>query len=51
VQTPRPGSESFFELPFQAFSRDVMSGVFRLSLGRDFDPDPRGLELDEVHVV
>jgi hypothetical protein len=44
----RPCGESLLELLFQALSCDV---VFGLDLQRDLDPDPRGLEVDDVHVV
>jgi len=49
ARTARPPcGESLFELTFQTLGRDVMFG---LNLRRDFDPDPRGLEADDLHVV
>ena len=44
----RPCGESLLELTFQTLGRDVMFGR---SLHRDLDPDPRGLEADDLHVV
>jgi hypothetical protein len=43
-----PCGESLLELTFQTLGRDVMFG---LNLHRDLDPDPRGLEPDDLHVV
>jgi hypothetical protein len=44
--------ESFLELSFQARGRDaVFDAVFYLDLNRDRDPDSRGVEVDDVHVV
>jgi hypothetical protein len=43
-----PCGESLLELTFQTLGRDVMLG---LNLHRDLDPDPRGLEADDLHVV
>jgi hypothetical protein len=43
-----PCGESLLELTFQTLGRDVMFG---LNLHRDLDPDPRGLEADDLHVV
>ncbi len=48
ARTARPCGESFLELIFQALGCDV---VFGLDLQRDLDPDPRGLEVDDVDVV
>jgi hypothetical protein len=49
ARTARPAcGESLFELTFQTLGRDVMFG---LNLHRDLDPDPRGLEADDLHVV
>ena len=49
VRTARPTcGESLLELTFQTLGRDV---PFRLNLPRDLDPDPRGLEADDLHVV
>src|SRR5947208_8523894 len=47
--TARPScSESLLELTLQTLGRHVMFG---LNLHRDLDPDPRGLEADDLHVV
>jgi len=43
-----PCGESLLELTFQTLGRDVMFG---LNLHRDLDPDPRGLEAEDLHVV
>jgi hypothetical protein len=43
-----PCGESLLELTFQTLGRDVM---FSLDLLRDLDPDLRGLEADDLHVV
>jgi hypothetical protein len=43
-----PCGESLLELTFQTLGRDVMCGRDR---HRDLDPDPRGLEADDLHVV
>lgn len=43
-----PCGESLLELTFQTLGRDVMFG---LNLHRDLDPDPGGLEADNLHVV
>jgi hypothetical protein len=49
ARTARPPcGESLLELTFQTLGRDVMFG---LNLHRDLDPDPRGLEADDLHVV
>jgi hypothetical protein len=48
ARTARPCGESLLELAFQTLGRDV---TFRLNLHRDLDPDPRGLEADDLHVV
>jgi len=49
ARTARPAcGESLLELTFQTLGRDVMFG---LNLHRDLDPDPRGLEADDLHVV
>jgi hypothetical protein len=49
VRTARPPcGESLLELTFQTLGRDVMFG---LNLHRDLDPDPRGLEADDLHVL
>jgi len=48
ARTARPCGESLLELTFQTLGRDVM---FCLNLHRDLDPDPRGLEADDLHVV
>jgi hypothetical protein len=48
ARTARPCGESLLELTFQTLARDVM---FCLKLQRDLDPDPRGLEADDFHVV
>jgi hypothetical protein len=48
ARTTRPCGESLLELTFQTLGRDVM---FCLNLHRDLDPDPRGLETDDIHVV
>jgi hypothetical protein len=48
ARTARPCGEALLELTFQAFGREA---VFRLDLDRDLDPDPRGLEAYDVHVV
>jgi hypothetical protein len=48
ARTARPCGESLLELFFQALGRDV---VFSLDLDRDLDPDPRGLDVDDVHVA
>jgi hypothetical protein len=48
ARTARPCGESLLELTFQALGRDA---VFCLDLDRDLDPDPRGLKVDDVHVV
>jgi len=47
-RTARPRGESLLELAFQTLGRDVM---FCLNLRRDLDPDPRGLEGNDLHVV
>jgi hypothetical protein len=43
-----PCGESLLKLTFQTLSRDVMFGF---NLLRDLDPDPRGLEADDLDVV
>jgi hypothetical protein len=49
ARTARPPcGESLLELTFQTLGRDVMFG---LNLHRDLDPDPHGLEADNLHVV
>jgi hypothetical protein len=48
ARTARAGGESLLELSFQSFGRDVM---FCPNLHGDLDPDPRGLEADDLHVV
>jgi hypothetical protein len=49
ARTARPAcGESVLELVFQTLGRDVMFGR---NLHRDLDPDPRGLEVDDLHVV
>jgi len=48
ARAARPCGESLLELTFQTLGRDVM---FCLNLHRDLDPDPRGLEADDLHVV
>src|SRR6266446_4610046 len=49
TRTARPPcGESLLELTFQTLGRDVMFG---LNLHRDLDPDPRGLEADDLNVV
>src|SRR5207245_7321847 len=48
ARTARPCGESRLELTFQTLGRDVMFG---LNLHRDLEPDPRGLEADDLHVV
>jgi hypothetical protein len=49
ARTTRPScGESLLELTFQTLGRDVM---FCSNLHRDLDPDPRGLEADDLHVV
>jgi hypothetical protein len=48
ARTARAGGESLLELSFQSFSRDVM---FCLNLHGNLDPDPRGLDGDDLHVV
>jgi len=49
ARTARPPcGESLLELTFQTLGRDVMFGR---NLHRDLDPDPRGLEADDLHVV
>ena len=49
ARTARPPcGESLLELTFQTLGRDV---TFGLNLHRDLDPDPRGLEADDLHVV
>jgi hypothetical protein len=48
ARTARPCGESLLELAFQPLGRDVM---FCDNLHRDLDPDPRGLEGDDLHVV
>jgi len=44
----RPFGESLLELAFQTLGRDVMCC---LNFGRRLDPDPGGLEGDDLHVV
>jgi hypothetical protein len=46
--TAPPCGESLLELAFQSLRRDVM---FCLNLRGHLDPDPRGLEADDLHVV
>jgi hypothetical protein len=46
--TAAPCGESLLELSFQSLGRDVM---FCLNLHGDLDPDPRGLDTDDLHVV
>jgi hypothetical protein len=46
--TAAPCGESLLELSFQSLRRDVM---FCLNLRGHLDPDPRGLEADDLHVV
>ncbi len=48
ARTARPCGESLLELTFQTLGRDVM---FCLDLHRDLDPDLRGLEAHDLHVV
>jgi hypothetical protein len=48
TRTARPCGESLLELAFQTLGRDVM---FCFNLHRDLDPDRRGLEVDDLHVV
>jgi len=48
TRTARPCGEALLKLSFQALGREA---VFRLVLDRDLDPDPRGLEVDNVHVL
>jgi hypothetical protein len=48
ARTARPCGESLLELAFQPVGRDVMFGD---NLHRDLDPDPCGLEGDDLHVV
>ena len=48
ARAARPCGESLLELTFQTLGRDVM---FCLDLHRDLDPDLRGLEADDLHVV
>jgi hypothetical protein len=49
ARTARPAcGESVLELVFQTLGRDVMFGR---NLHRDLDPDPRWLEVDDLHVV
>ncbi len=48
ARTACPCGESLLELTFQTLGRDVM---FCLDLHRDLDPDLRGLEADDLHVV
>lgn len=43
-----PCGESLLKLTFQTLGRDVMFGF---NLLRALDPDPRGLEADDLHVV
>jgi hypothetical protein len=47
-RTTRPCGESLLELRFQSLGGDVM---FCLKLHRDLDPDPRGFETNDLHVV
>ena len=44
----RRTTESLLELAFQTLGRDVMCC---LNFGRRLDPDPGGLEGDDLHVV
>jgi hypothetical protein len=48
VGTAPPCGESLLELTFQSLGRDVM---FCLNLHGDLDPDPRGLDTDDLNVV
>jgi len=48
ARAARPCGESLLELTFQTLGRDVM---FCLDLQRDLDPDLRGLEAHDLHVV
>jgi hypothetical protein len=48
ARTARPCGGSLLELIFQTLGRDVL---FCLNLHRDLDPDPRGLEADDLNVV
>ena len=48
ARTARSCGESLFELAFQTLGRDV---AFCFNLHRDLDPDRRGLEADDLHVV
>jgi hypothetical protein len=47
-RTTRPCRESLLELAFQALGRYVM---FCLNVHGDLEPDPDGLEADDLHVV
>jgi hypothetical protein len=48
ARTAPPRGESLLELALQTCGRDV---VFCLFLRRNLDPDPGGLEVDDLHVL